>query len=88
MGSFSFLFSIARSASVGAQTLRAKIARLHEELAGRAVVRLQVPQAEESARALEAKRDKARAEHVVVRTVARKGRRDAVGGGISGQCCG
>ena len=51
---------------------RVKIARLHEELVDGAMARSQVLQAEESARALEAKRVKAPAGHASVRTVARR----------------
>ena len=60
------------AAEGGAQALRAEIAWLHDELADRAVAMSRASQAEESAWALEAERDKARAGHAIARTVVQR----------------
>ena len=60
------------TAEGGAQALHTEIARLHKELVSGAVARLWASQAEESARVLEAERDKVQAGHIAIRIVAQR----------------
>ena len=60
------------AAKGGAQALPAEIVRLYKELTDGSVARSRASQAEESARVLEAERDKVQAGHIAIRIVAQR----------------